>query len=205
MKVLIAEDDDIARRILESMLRRWNYEVVVAADGNAAWKILQNEDSPRIAILDWIMPGLSGMEICIKARTLPIYKILLTSKSLAEDIATGIENGADDYITKPFSPLDLRARILTGEKLLERQGDDIAKEQGITVSTSGESETGPLITICSYCKNVKDEKSLWQSLEYYIGAVIEGRVTHGICPDCYQRALGEWEAKKHQLSPGNSL
>jgi PAS domain S-box-containing protein len=122
MRILIAEDEAISRRLLKSTLVKWGYYVVTASDGSEAWSVLQSEDSPTLAILDIMMPGLEGMEVCRQLRQLPqhvpVYVILLTANS---EIIAGLEAGADDYIAKPFHRDELRARIEVGTRVLELQ------------------------------------------------------------------------------------
>ena len=107
IKVLIAEDDPVSCSVLNAFLSRWGYEVVVATDGTEAWEILHQPEAPRLAILDWIMPGITGVDICRRLReedqSPPPYVILLTSRAGAEDVVEGLEAGADDYISKPFN------------------------------------------------------------------------------------------------------
>jgi diguanylate cyclase (GGDEF)-like protein len=125
MKILIAEDDPAARRLLETRLPKWGYEVVVASDGNRAWEVLQAEDGPRIAILDWMMPGLDGAELCRRVRARGsepyVYVILLTVLDREEDVVRGMEAGADDFVSKPFHPNELRARLRAGERIVDLQ------------------------------------------------------------------------------------
>ena len=127
MKVLIADDDAIPRRLLESALGRWGYEVVSAGDGEEAWRLLQEDDAPRLAILDWLMPGLDGVEVCrrLRARAAAnapyVYVILLTSRDSRDDVSEGMEAGADDYLTKPFDPHKLQVRLRAGRRIMELQ------------------------------------------------------------------------------------
>lgn len=125
MKILIAEDDGAFRRLLEDVLRRWDYEVVVTCDGNEAWQALHAEDAPQLAILDWMMPGMEGIEVCRKVRaekqTPYVYIILLTSQQREEDLVIGMEAGADDYISKPFKTGELRVRLTAGRRIVELQ------------------------------------------------------------------------------------
>ena len=125
MKALIAEDDSISRRMLEAFLVKWGYEVMVATEGEEAWAILQGNDAPRLAILDWMMPGRDGIDICRSIRQRKgrpyTYILLLTARGQKEDIVQGLEAGADDYVTKPFDPFELRARLRAGRRIVELQ------------------------------------------------------------------------------------
>ncbi len=125
MRILIAEDDRINRRLLEVSLRDWGYEVVSAADGAEAWAMLQEDDAPPLVILDWMMPVLDGVEVCRRVRAAPephlTYIILLTAKGQIQDVVAGLEAGADDYIVKPFDPQELRTRVRVGCRMLELQ------------------------------------------------------------------------------------
>jgi DNA-binding response OmpR family regulator len=124
MKLLIAEDDDLFVKLLKQLLEP-DYELEVARDGDEAWKVLQHPAAPRLAILDWVMPGLSGPEICRRVRgsaTLSsTYLILLTARNSTADIVSGLRAGADDYIMKPPIPEELRARITMGKRMLALQ------------------------------------------------------------------------------------
>jgi two-component system cell cycle response regulator len=123
--VLIAEDDPVFRQLLQSCLRKWNYRVVETENGVDAWKALQSADSPQMALLDWMMPGLNGIEVCRKIRSLKQspykYVLLLTAKNDKHDVVAGLEAGADDYLTKPFDVDELRARVRAGKRILELQ------------------------------------------------------------------------------------
>ena len=125
MKILIAEDDLVSRRRLEANLKSWNYEVVIAVDGNEAYRTLQGDDTPRLAVLDWMMPGIDGVSVCQevrKVRDAPyIYIVMLTAKDRKEDIAEALDAGADDFLTKPYDALELRARLRAGRRILALQ------------------------------------------------------------------------------------
>jgi len=125
MKILIAEDNSFSRTLLKKTLTKAGYDVVAVEDGNAAWSVLQQDDPPKLALIDWMMPGMSGVEICRKLRqtdtSMPVYVILLTAKTDKEDVLEGFSAGADDFIKKPFDSGELMARILVGKRLVEQQ------------------------------------------------------------------------------------
>lgn len=133
MKILIAEDNLTTRLILENILIKWNYDVISACDGNDAWEKLQQKDPPRLIILDWMMPGIDGVELCRKLRQTepvePMYIILLTARDEKNDIVEGLGAGADDYIAKPFDKDELRARINVGRRVVELQTALLEKEK----------------------------------------------------------------------------
>jgi len=123
MRILIAEDDPVSRRVLEASLRKWGYDVIVTCDGIEAWQVLQSKDAPMLTILDWMMPGMDGITVCQKVREMPrsqpTYIILLTVKGQKDSIVEGLQAGADDYAIKPFDPEELRARVRIGERIVE--------------------------------------------------------------------------------------
>lgn len=141
MKILVAEDDTLSRKMLESIISKWGYEVLAVGSGTEAWNILSSESAPQLAILDWMMPGMDGVEICSKVRQREsgidqyTYIILLTAKTDKKDLITGMESGADDYILKPFDPHELGVRIRAGQRIIELQNQlRNAKEKHIVLS-----------------------------------------------------------------------
>lgn len=125
MRILIAEDGPVSRRVLEAALIKWGHEVVIACNGVEAWDVLKREDTPKLAILDWIMPELDGLEVCRRVRQAsqpsPTYIILLTAKNSKEETVVGLQAGADDYLTKPFNHDELHARVQIGVRVVELQ------------------------------------------------------------------------------------
>ena len=123
MRVLIAEDDLVTRRYLAGLLDKWGYHVTSVDDGQDACKMLQQEDGPSLALLDWMMPGMDGVEICRRVRSRvrgrPVYLVLLTGRAQRADVVHGLEAGADDYLTKPFDHAELRSRLRVGERVLD--------------------------------------------------------------------------------------
>ncbi len=134
MRILIAEDNAVSRKLLQATLEQWGNDVVLCSNGHEAWEALQEEDAPRFAILDWMMPGMDGTEVCRRVRKFKreaySYIILLTAKTQREDIIAGLESGADDYITKPFDRQELKVRLRAGRRILElQQALIIARDQ----------------------------------------------------------------------------
>ncbi len=122
-KILIAEDDPATCKILETTIEKWGYDVIATADGSEAWKIFQTDPDIHIIVSDWMMPEIDGVELCKLVRGAPdrryTYFIILTAKSQIDDIISGLESGADDFVTKPFNQLELKVRILAGERLID--------------------------------------------------------------------------------------
>ncbi len=145
MEVLIADDSATSRRILEAALQKWGYDVRIARDGLAAWELLQRDDAPRMAILDWMMPGLSGPEVCRLVRQQGnnhyTYILLLTSKNEKEDLIKGLEAGADDYLTKPFDQNELKVRLGPGRRIIELQAELLATQAELREQATKDSLT----------------------------------------------------------------
>jgi len=123
MKVLVADDDAITRRMVAAVLGKWGYQTVEAGDGHEAWELLQSPEPPPVAVVDWMMPGLSGIELCRRLKRSPagqsVYFILLTSRGESRDVVEGLESGADDFVVKPYHSEELRARVGVGRRLVE--------------------------------------------------------------------------------------
>ncbi len=148
MRVLIAEDDATSRLLLKRVLESWGYEVMVTKDGAEAWQALQAEGAPRLAILDWLMPEMDGVDVCRRVRdreTLqPPYIILLTALGDKESVVTGLEAGADDYVGKPYDPDELRARLEVGRRLVELNGELLKAQHALEILANTDSPTGAL-------------------------------------------------------------
>ena len=189
MKILVAEDQAVSRHILSASLRKWGYEVEAVESGTHAWEILQGKEAPHLAILDWLMPGMDGVEICRRLRahpgTRPVYIILLTARSGQEDKIHGLQSGADDYITKPFDREELRARVQVGIRVLELQGALAQRVCELEEALSRVKQLQGLLPICSYCKKIRNDRNYWQQVEGYISDHSQAQFSHGICPECY--------------------
>ena len=193
MRILIAEDDLVSQRMLAATLGKWGHEVVVTGDGDAAWKALQSGDAPGLAILDWMMPGLDGAEICRRVRaaatTPPPYLILLTARGSQPDIVAGLNAGADDYVTKPFDRDELRARVQAGTRIVDLQQELAGRVRELEDALSRVKLLQGLLPICSYCKRVRKDENYWQQVESYVSDHSEARFSHGICPPCYEKVV----------------
>jgi len=146
--ILIAEDDAVFRRILEAWLGKWGYTVRATGDGQQAWQILQKEDAPKLAVLDWMMPGMYGTELCRKVRAAGAapyrYLLLLTAKTDKQDLIAGLEAGADDYLSKPFDANELRARLRVGRRILDLQDQLIRTQAALQFQATHDALTGLL-------------------------------------------------------------
>lgn len=146
MKILVAEDDTTSRRILGAVLGKLGYDVITVADGSAAWEELKKKDPPRIAVLDWMMPGLSGPVLCSKVREKGdeeyTYLILLSSNSGQDNIVDGMRAGADDYIIKPYNRQELEVRIKAGVRIIELQSELLAAKEEIRIQSQTDALTG---------------------------------------------------------------
>jgi len=163
---------------------------VVAADGAEAWSVLQRDDAPSLAILDWMMPELAGVEICRRMREIPTstppYLILLTARAERGDVVAGLDAGANDYLTKPFDRAELRARVQVGAQVLELQRKLAERVLELEDTLAQVKQLQGLLPICSYCKNIRDEQNYWQRVDSYLMEHADVMFSHGICPDCYR-------------------
>ena len=191
MKILVAEDQSVSRHILAAILHRWGYEVTAVEDGTRAWEALQEDDSPQLAILDWLMPGMDGIEICRqirqRPRERPMYLILLSARREQEDKIEGLNSGADDYITKPFNREELRARVQGGIRVLGLQQALAQRVRELEAALSSVKTLQGLLPICSYCKKIRNDRNYWQQVEGYICEHSAAQFSHGICPECYHQ------------------
>ena len=204
MKILIAEDSHVSRRLLEAQLQRWGHEVQVTADGDAAWEAIQQKDAPALAILDWMMPGVAGVEICRRVRArataLPLYIILLTARTASEDVVQGLNAGADDYVTKPFHAAELQARLGVGIRIVLLQRQLAERVAELEEALAHVEELHGILPICSYCKRIRSDADSWHGIEEYVSAHSAARFSHGVCPQCLETVLEpEMEALQRQL------
>ena len=193
MKILIAEDDTTSQVMLKAMVTRAGYEPVVTGDGLSAYELLIKPGVPKLALLDWMMPGMDGVEICRKVRELksdePTYIILLTSRDDKKDIIRGLKSGANDYITKPYDVEELQVRISVGRKVVELQSLLAGRIVELQAALGHIKTLKGLLPICMYCKKIRDDKQYWQQVEQYVTSHTEAQFSHAICPDCYKKYI----------------
>ena len=189
--VLVADDEPVSRTVVAAMLRKGGYDVQVAADGEQAWSALQHPTAPALAILDWMMPGLDGVEICRRLRRTntptPTYVILLTSRDAAADIVEGLRAGADDYVTKPPDEDELLARISVGARVVSLQHTLADRVRRLEEALSNVKQLQGLLPMCSYCKRIRDDQNYWQQVESYISVHSGVQFSHSYCPECFDR------------------
>jgi sigma-B regulation protein RsbU (phosphoserine phosphatase) len=193
VKILVAEDDAVARHLLNKILVKQGYDVELVTNGSDAWDSLQRPDAPPLAILDWMMPGMHGVEVCRRVREdagrKPTYVILLTARHDKEDVVTGLVAGADDYVTKPFNASELCARIAVGLRVLRLQTELEARIDELEAALSKVKRLEGLLPICSYCKNIRDDQNYWHQVDSYVSEHADVQFTHGICPSCYEKLV----------------
>lgn len=190
MRVLIAEDDAVTARVLEGLIGSWNYEAVTVRDGSAALAVLQADNAPQLALLDWMMPGLQGVDVCRLVRErraeLPTYLILLTSRGDRSDVVAGLRAGADDYLVKPFDTEELHARLHVGARIVDLQRQLANHVSDLEHALASVRQLSGLLPICSYCKSIRNDSDYWQSVEQYVTEHSEAQFSHGICPKCFE-------------------
>lgn len=191
MKILIAEDDGITRRILKSAVQQEGYEAIWAADGCEALRLINEQSNIDMVLLDWLMPGIEGVELLRRIKNRQnspyIYSIMLSAKNASEDVVYGLEEGADDYITKPFHMRELISRLKAGKRIVEMKRMSEETISALRAKWDRYKGTPQMIPICSACKKIRDEDELWQHLEQYFGDRHDISFTHSICPECNEK------------------
>lgn len=177
--VLVAEDDPVSADVIRLRLESWGYEPVLAGDGRRALEILKSEPRIRLAILDWMMPVMDGIDVIRHLREDVtggyVYVIMLTSMTGKKSFLEAMEAGADDFMTKPFDPDEMKARLGAARRVLSIHSRVSRLEQ--------------LLPICMYCKKIRSPVSEWEVLESYIESRTGSGFTHSICPTCYEARI----------------
>ena len=167
MRILVAEDESVSRRLLERLLESWGHEVVGCIDGEQAWEILGQPGAPRLVIMDWMMPGLSGIEVCQRIRSREqgdqFYILLLTARGETSDLVDGLKAGANDYVTKPYNPAELEARIYVGVRWMTLQARQMEAERlktlMVTAGAAAHEINQPLTVILGFLELWRNQMS----------------------------------------------
>jgi DNA-binding response OmpR family regulator len=188
MKVLLAEDDLVSRRLMETHLDKWGFKVIGARDGAEAWVQLQQQPDIEMAVLDWMMPEVDGIDLVHRIRNdldgRVMYVIICTARAGAEDVVTALDAGADDYLRKPFRQEELRARLRVGvrtvtlEQALRRRIAELDAALRHVRTLQG------LLPICMHCKRIRNEEHVWERLESYLEEHADVEFSHGLCDEC---------------------
>ena len=197
MRILIADDDRVGATMLKCSLERLGHDVLVAHEGHEAWQALQHDDTIAMAILDWMMPGLDGLELCRLIRRdnawTHLYVIMLTARTGQSDVVTAIDAGADDYLTKPFDPEELRARVGVGLRIVTLQRGLAERVVELQEALSKVKQLSGLLPICSYCKRIRSDENYWEQIDRFVSQHSEAEFSHGICPHCFETVRAEFE------------
>lgn len=198
-KILIADDSRTDQMLLRSTLVNLGYEVEVACDGEQAWQALQRPETPELAVLDWMMPGLSGPEICRRLRARAqgtyVYVILLTALDRLDDLVEGMEAGADDYITKPFKAQELSARLRAGRRILDLQRELLAAHRELEIRASHDGLTG-LLNHVAVLERLKVEIDRSERQSASVGAILLDLDHFKMVNDAYGHAVGDHVLKE---------
>ena len=196
MRVLMADDDAMLRHGLSVQLRRWGYDPIVCSSGEEARAALRDPDPPRLALLDRSMPSPDGLTLCAEIRSDPAlrstYVILITAHDSRDDIVTGLDGGADEYVTKPFDWETLRARMKAGARIASLQRDLAVRVDELQQALASVKQLSGLLPICSYCKRIRDDGDYWHQLETYVGNHSQAEFSHGVCPACLERVTKDF-------------
>ena len=191
MKVLVAEDDSTSRTLLYAVLTKKGYEVIAVENGADALEALQKEAHPPIAILDWMMPQMDGVNVIKNLRkaerSQPVYIIMLTTKHSKSDIITALQSGANDYLAKPFDIGELTARVSVAKRMVELQASLADKIKELETANDQIKTLSGIVPICANCKNIRDDSGYWRQVEEYVSNHSEAIFSHGICPDCMEK------------------
>ena len=188
MEILIAEDDITSRRMLEGMLTKWGHRVTAVQDGLEALQRLTAHDASPMALLDWMMPHMDGVEVCRRLREVrgasTPYIILVTARANKSDIVAGLEAGANDYVIKPFDRDELRARVHAGERIVTLERELVEQIAHLQAAWAHIETLQGILPICMYCHKIKDDRESWQRIEDYLSNHSDVAFSHGMCPEC---------------------
>ena len=194
MNILIADDDPTSIILLESLVKKMGFCFSSQINGDLAWKEIK-EKKPEIILLDWNMPGYTGLDLLeiIRSKEYEIqpYVIMITAREKKENIETALNKGADDYITKPFHPGELKARIDAGKRIVKLQQKLFARILDLNNAMSHIKTLQGLLPICMHCHKIRSDQKSWEKIEEYLENHSDVKLSHGICPDCMKKYYGD--------------
>lgn len=189
-RVLLAEDEPVTRRMMESQMTGFGFEVVSVDDGLKAWETLQSNDAPQLVVLDWNMPGLDGPDICRRIRMSPrsgyTYMLLVTARNAKADVVAGLSAGADDFISKPVDMDELNARLRTGERVVRLEQALAQQVKELKAAAEHVRELQGMIPICMHCKRIRNQSQIWEKVETYIESRSGAKFSHALCTECLE-------------------
>jgi len=193
MRVLIAEDNVVTAARLRGLTHSWGYDAVITTDGPATLAALESPDAPRLILLDWVMPGMDGVEVCRWIRQRAdgehAYVIMLTARAEHKDMVEGFAAGADDFLVKPFDADELRSRLKAAARIVDLQVRLAANIGALTSALASVKTLKGMLPICGYCKSIRDDSNYWHAVEEYVTDHADVAFSHGICPTCLEAAL----------------
>jgi CheY-like chemotaxis protein len=193
MTVLLADDNAMNRDLMRAIFSRQGYDLVEAVNGLEALAIMEKTPAPMVALIDWEMPLMEGVEVCRRVRAnpslAPRFLILVTVRDSKRDVVTGLSAGANDYVTKPFDKTELLARVRIGAQVVDLQQALTQRVKELAEALGRVKQLSGLLPICSYCKKIRDDRNYWQQVDDYIGTHSEATFSHSICPECYEHVI----------------
>jgi len=195
-RVLCVDDDPATQIILSGIIEDAGWQPEVALNATVARQTLEANPDIQVVLLDWMLPDGSGVDLCRELKAVAgasVYVILVTVRGAPEDVETGLDAGADDYLVKPVSPVEVRARVRTGFRAAEAQRQLAERLAQLEQALKHVSNLESLLPLCMYCRRINSSET-WQSVEDYLWEHVDVKVSHGCCPDCLSkltRQLGE--------------
>jgi len=195
-RVLCVDDDPATQMVLNGIIEDAGWRPESALNATAAREVLGSSPEIQVVLLDWMLPDGSGVDLCREFKATQgssLYVILVTVRGAPEDVETGLDAGADDYLVKPVSPVEVRARIRTGMRATDAQRQLAERVTQLELALKRVSSLESLLPLCMYCRRINSAEA-WQSVEDYLWEHVDVKVSHGCCPDCLSkltRQLGE--------------
>ncbi len=190
MKILVADDNRSNCMLLQALLDGQGHELVFASNGKEALDAIKKMKEPFVGLIDWEMPEMVGPEVCRQARKLraapPMFLLLVTVRDRKEDIVTGLQAGANDYVTKPFHKEEMLARVRIGVQMVELQRNLLERVKELSDALARVKTLNGLLPICGFCKKIRNDSDYWQQVEEYIAKHSDVQFSHSICPECFE-------------------